>query len=130
MPLYTFTSQVSTLDDEQKALLAQRLTDLHVELAGVPSDWVHVVFHDYSRGSGFTAGKAAPTVALVVTIRKGRSDEYKRTFLHRLWDVVQQATNVPDDQLVLGLEELAASQAMEMGRIMPDVSTVSHEQGA
>jgi hypothetical protein len=28
---------------------------------------------------------------------------------------------VPDDQIVLGIQEVPASQAMEMGVIMPDV---------
>lgn len=60
----------------------------------------------------------------------GRSEEYKKTFLRRLWDIVQQATNAPDDRLVLGITELAASQAMEMGRVMPDVSAGASEQDA
>jgi hypothetical protein len=35
--------------------------------------------------------------------------------------LVQNATSAPDDQIVLGIQELPPSQAMEMGQIMPDV---------
>ena len=54
-------------------------------------------------------------------IRTGRSPEYKRTLLQRLWELLQQATDAPDDQIVIGVQEVPASQAMELGKIMPDV---------
>ena len=122
MPLYTVTTQTGVLSNEAKANLAGQLTDLHSELAGVPRNWVHVVFHDYAVGSGFTAGEPAATAALTLLIRTGRSAEYKRGLLKRLWELVQNATGAADDQIVVGIQELAASQAMEMGQVMPDVS--------
>jgi phenylpyruvate tautomerase PptA (4-oxalocrotonate tautomerase family) len=121
MPLYTVTTQTGVLSNEAKANLAGQLTDLHSELAGVPRNWVHVVFHDYAVGSGFTAGEPAATVALTLLIRTGRSAEYKRGLLKRLWELVQNATGAADDQIVVGIQELPASQAMEMGQVMPDV---------
>ena len=81
---------------------------------------VHIVFQDYAVGSGFTAGKRAATASLTVLIRAGRSPEYKRGMLKQLWDLLQQATGAPDDQIVIGIQEVPASQAMEMGQIMPD----------
>jgi hypothetical protein len=42
--------------------------------------------------------------------------------LERLWALLQQATHAPDDQIVIGVQEVAPSQAMEMGKIMPEVS--------
>jgi hypothetical protein len=41
--------------------------------------------------------------------------------LKRLWELVQNATGAPDDQIVLGIQEVPSSQAMEMGQIMRDV---------
>lgn len=123
MPRYTITVEAGTLSDEAKARLAAGITDLHVEMSGVPAEWVHVVFHDYPRGSGFTAGKVVSAVGLTLLIRTGRSDEYKRTLLQRLWNLLQPATGAPDDQIVIGIQEVPASQAMEMGQIMPDVAS-------
>jgi phenylpyruvate tautomerase PptA (4-oxalocrotonate tautomerase family) len=121
MPLYTLTTQVGVLSNEGRAELAAQLTDLHSEYAGVPKNWVHVVFQDYAVGSGFTAGKPAATAALTLLIRSGRSADYKRELLRRLWALFQSATGAPDDQIVIGIQEVAPSQAMEMAQIMPDV---------
>jgi len=123
MPLYTVTTQAGVLAGEAKANLAAKVTTLHSDYAGVPKNWVHVVFHDYAPGSGFTAGEPAATAALTLLIRTGRSPEYKRGLLQRLWDLLQDATGAADDQIVIGIQEVPASQAMEMVQIMPDVAS-------
>ena len=83
---------------------------------------MHIVFQDYAPGNGFTAGEVAATVALTLLMRTGRSPDYKRGMLTRLWELLQAATGAPDDQIVIGIQEVPASQAMEMGKIMPDVA--------
>jgi len=122
MPLYTVTTQAGVLSSEAKAKLAGEMTTLHSEYSGVPKNWVHVVFQEYAPGNGFTAGQPAVTAALTLLIRTGRSPDYKRRLLKRLWELLQDATGAPDDQIVLGIEEVPPSQAMEMGQIMPDVA--------
>ena len=122
MPLYTVTTQAGQLRDDVRAKLASELTALHSEYAGVPKNWVHIIFLEFAQGSGFTAGEPAAAVSLTLLIRTGRSSEYKKELLTRLWRLVQVATNAPDDQIVLGIQEVPASQAMEMGVIMPDVT--------
>jgi phenylpyruvate tautomerase PptA (4-oxalocrotonate tautomerase family) len=125
MPLYTVITQAGVLTGKAKAKCAGELTAFHTEYTGVPKNWVHVVFQDYAPGSGFTAGEAAATASLTLLIRTGRSPEYKRDLLKRLWEMIQNATGAPDNQIVLGIQEVPPSQAMEMGQIMPDVG----EQG-
>ena len=122
MPLYTITTQAGVLGDKGKAVLAAQLTETHCRFSGVPKNWVHIVFHEYPAGNGFTAGKPAATVGLTLLIRTGRSPEYKRELLTNLWRLLQDATGAPDDQIVIGIQEVPASQAMEMGKIMPDVA--------
>jgi phenylpyruvate tautomerase PptA (4-oxalocrotonate tautomerase family) len=123
MPLYTITTQAGVLDGAAKAELADKLTAFHGEYAGVPADWVHVVFHEYPIGNGFTAGRSSPTAALTLLIRAGRSSDYKREMLKNLWSLMQAATGAPNAELVLGIQEVPSSQAMEMGKIMPDLRT-------
>jgi phenylpyruvate tautomerase PptA (4-oxalocrotonate tautomerase family) len=122
MPLYTVTTQAGVLSGKTKVKLAGEMTALHSEYSGVPKNWVHIVFREYAPGNGFTAGEAAATAALTLLIRTGRSPEYKRGLLKRLWELFQDATGAPDDQIVLGIQEVPPSQAMEMGQIMPDVA--------
>jgi phenylpyruvate tautomerase PptA (4-oxalocrotonate tautomerase family) len=123
MPLYTITTQAGVLDNAAKAELAERVTAFHAEYAALPKNWVHIVFHEYPAGCGFTAGKRSATAALTLLIRTGRSADYKREMLKRLWSLVQAATGAPDEEIVLGIQEVPASQAMEMGQIMPDVTS-------
>ena len=123
MPLYTITAQAGVLDGPAKSDLAEKLTAFHTEYAGVPKNWVHIVFQEYPIGSGFTAGRPSPTAALTLLIRTGRSADYKREMLKRLWAMVQAATGAPDEEIVLGIQEVPSSQAMEMGQVMPDIAS-------
>ena len=113
---------VSSPNGEAKATLAGELTAYHSEYSGVPKNWVHIVFQEYVSGNGFTAGEVAATAALTLLIRTGRSPEYRRALLKRLWELLQDATGAPDDQIVLGIQEVPPSQAMEMAKILPDVA--------
>jgi hypothetical protein len=42
--------------------------------------------------------------------------------LARLWPLLQNATGAANDQIVIGIQEVPPSQAMEMGQIMPEVA--------
>jgi phenylpyruvate tautomerase PptA (4-oxalocrotonate tautomerase family) len=121
MPLYTVTTQAGVLGGEAKTRLADELATFHADYSGVPKTWVQVVFQDYAPGSGFTAGKPSAVAALILQIRTGRSSEYKRGLVQRLWELLQHATGAPDNQIVIGVNEVPPSQAMEMGKIMPEV---------
>jgi phenylpyruvate tautomerase PptA (4-oxalocrotonate tautomerase family) len=120
MPLYTVATQIGVLSAGAKAKLAAEVTTSHSEYSGVPKNWVHIVFQDYPPGSGFTAGQSPSTTALTLLIRSGRSVEYKRGLVMRLWELPQSATGAADDQIVIGIHEVPPSQAMEMGQIMPE----------
>jgi phenylpyruvate tautomerase PptA (4-oxalocrotonate tautomerase family) len=121
MPLYTVSTQGGLLTGDAKTALAEELTTFHCAYSGVPPNWVHVIFQEYAPGNGYTAGKPAAAVALTLLIRTGRSVEYKRGLIKRLWQLLQGATRAPDDQIVIGIHEVPPSQAMEMGQIMPEV---------
>jgi phenylpyruvate tautomerase PptA (4-oxalocrotonate tautomerase family) len=122
MPLYTVMTQSGILSGEARSKFAEELTAFHSDYSGVPKNWVHIVFQDFAPGYGFSAGKAAAAAALTLVIRNGRSAEYKRGLIQRLWELLQRATRAPDDQIVIGIQEVPASQAMEMGKLMPEVA--------
>ena len=121
MPLYTVTTQAGVLDSIAKSQLAEELSTFHADYSGVPKDWVQVVFQEYQPGCGFTAGKPAAVTTLILQIRTGRAVEYKRGLVQRLWELLQRATGAADNQMVIGVNEVPPSQAMEMGKIMPEV---------
>src|ERR1700679_678698 len=123
MPLYTVSTQSGVLTGEAKGALAEELTAFHCAYSGVPRPWVHVIFQEYAPGNGYTAGKAAAAAALTLLIRTGRSGEYKRGLIKRLWQRLKSSARAPDDQIVIVIHEVPPSQAMEMGQLMPEVES-------
>jgi phenylpyruvate tautomerase PptA (4-oxalocrotonate tautomerase family) len=121
MPLYTSITQGS-LSDDTKARIAEELTRIHCGVMKVPTNFVHVIFLSYPKGSGYSAGKEAPAASLNCVLRGGHTAEEKTDLLKQLWSMFQNLTGAPTDQLAISLQEIPASNAMEMGQIMQAVS--------
>jgi len=124
MPLYTAITQEGTVSVETKAKLAEEITRIHTTVMKMPKNFVRVVFLCYPKGSGFTGGEEAPTAALNCVLRSGHTPEEKTDMLRQLWTMFQGLAGIATDQLVLSLQEIPSSNAMEMGQIM---QAVGHE---
>ena len=123
MPLYTAITQES-IPDVMKAKIAGEITRIHTTVMKVPKNFVRVIFLSYSKGSGYTGGEVAPTASLNCVLRSGHTVEEKTDLLRQLWSMFQGLTGVATEQLAISLQELPASNAMEMGQVM---QAVSHE---
>jgi len=124
MPLYTAIAQEGTVSAETKAKIAEEITRIHTTVMKVPENFVRVVFLSYPKGSGFTGGEQAPTASLNCVLRSGHTPKEKTDMLQQLWTMFQGLTGIATDQLVLSLQEIPSSNAMEMGQIM---QAVGHE---
>jgi len=120
VPLYTAITQ-DPIPDETKARIAEEITRIHAEVMKVPRNFVHVIFLDYPKGSGYSSGREAPTASLNCILRSGHTADEKTDLLTQLWSMFQGRTGVATDQLAISLYEIPASNAMEMGQIMPAV---------
>jgi phenylpyruvate tautomerase PptA (4-oxalocrotonate tautomerase family) len=121
MPLYTAISQDGSVSDETRARFAEEITRIHAAVMKVPRTFVRVVFLSYPRGSGYSAGKEAPTAALNCVLRSGHTVEEKTDLLKQLWSMFQSLTGLATDQIAISLQEVPSSNAMEMGQIMQAV---------
>src|ERR1700733_9592355 len=124
MPLYTAITEDGHLSDETKARIAMEITRIHTEVMKVPKNFVHVVFLSYPKGAGYSSGENAPTAALNCTLRVGHTAEEKTDMLQQLWVIFQSQAGIATDQLAISLQEIPATNAMELGKIM---QTVGHE---
>ena len=124
MPLYTAISQDGSVSDGTKARIAEEITRIHATVMKVPRTFVRVVFLNYPKGSGYSAGKEAPTAALNCVLRSGHTVEEKTDLLKQLWAMFQSLTGLATDQIAISLQEVPSSNAMEMGQIM---QAVGHE---
>ena len=121
MPLYTAITEDGFVSDEKKAKIAKEITRIHATVMKVPNNFVRVVFLSYPKGSGFAAGEKASTAALNCVLRSDHTDADKTEMLKQLWSMFQDLTGIPTDQLAISLQEVASSNAMEMGQIMQAV---------
>ena len=124
MPLYIAIVQDDTVSAETKAKIAEEITRIHATMMKVPKSFVRVIFLSYTNGSGFTGGEQGPTASLNCVMRSGHTLEDKTDMLQQLWTTFQGLTGIATDQLVLSLQEIPSSNAMEMGQIM---RTVGHD---
>jgi phenylpyruvate tautomerase PptA (4-oxalocrotonate tautomerase family) len=121
MPLYTVVAENGSISDAKRRRIAMEITRIHTEVMKVPKSYVHVVFLTYARGCGYTAGVKSPTVFVICILRFGHTVDDKRDMLQQLWAMFQQTAGLATEQLAISLQEIAASNAMELGKIMPDV---------
>ena len=118
MPLYTAITQDGTISNEDKAKIADEITQIHCLVMKVPKHFVRVIFLSYPKGSGYTGGAEEGTAALNCVLRAGHTAEEKTDLLRLLWEKFQTLTGLATDQLALSLHEIPSTNAMEMGTIM------------
>ena len=121
MPLYKIATQEGSLSSEAKAGLAREITDFHCQMTGLDKAFVKIVFDTFPAGDGFVGGEAGAAVILTVLIRAGRSTDHKQNMLRQLWSRLQRASGASDAEMLVAIEEAPASNAMEMGLIMPEL---------
>ena len=119
MPLYTAIAQ-DPIPDQTKAKIAEELTRIHSAVMKVPRSFVHVIFLSYPKGSGYTEGKEGAAASLNCVIRSGHTNEEKADLLKQLWSTFQSLSGVATEHLAISLQEIPASNAMEMGQIMQE----------
>jgi phenylpyruvate tautomerase PptA (4-oxalocrotonate tautomerase family) len=122
MPLYTVMTQDGLLSAKQRDAIAAELVRIHTTAMGVPADFVHSIFPTYPRDHAYVAANRSPVASILAVIRAGHTSEEKTRLVQSLWKMFQRETRVSDRDLSVALEEVPASQAMENGVIMPDVT--------
>jgi phenylpyruvate tautomerase PptA (4-oxalocrotonate tautomerase family) len=121
MPLYTITTPEGMLSPEAKAALAAEISAFHSQMSGLDPAYAKILFHSFAPGDGFIGGEAGPAVTLTVKVRAGRPADYRQKLLFGLRSRLQHATGASDVQMLLALEETPASNAIEMGVLMPEI---------
>ena len=121
MPLYRMTTPEGLLSTEAKATLAAEITEFHSQMSGLDKAYTKIVFDNFSPGDGFVGGEAGPAVLLTVKVREGRPADYRNKLLFGLNSRLQHATGAEDVGMLLALEEMPASDAIEMGELMPEI---------
>ena len=106
MPIYTCTTNESTLSAQTKKALAGEFGTIHSAINHVPSTYVNVVFHELPADSVYTDGVPASPVLVSGWIREG----------HPKAETTRLATEI--GAAVTGVSP--ASFAVEGGSVLPE----------
>jgi phenylpyruvate tautomerase PptA (4-oxalocrotonate tautomerase family) len=121
MPLYTVMTQEGLLSAGQRDVIAAELVRIHTTAMGVPANYVHSIFPTYPRSHAYVAADRAAVASIVGVIRAGHTPDEKSGLIRALWKMFQDKTGASAHELSVALQEVAPSQAMENGVIMPEV---------
>ena len=120
MPIYTCTSNDSTLSGDTKKALAGEIATIHSEINHVPSTYVNVVFHELPADSVYTDGVPASPVLVSGWIREGHPKAETTRLATEVAAAVTRVTGVPAERVLVVFETSPASFAVEGGRVLPE----------
>lgn len=120
MPIYTCTTNESTLSAQSKKALAGEIAKIHSEINHVPSTYVNVVFHELPADSVYTDGAPASPVLVSGWIREGHPKAETTRLATEISAAVTRVTGVPAKRILVVFETSPASFAVEGGRVLPE----------
>jgi phenylpyruvate tautomerase PptA (4-oxalocrotonate tautomerase family) len=121
MPTYTVTTANLALSAQQKSRLAAAITTVHHLHTGAPSYLAQVIFTELPVQNHFIGGKpnAISHVYVHGLIRAGRAQDVKQALIKDLLAQTQQITGVGSEEIWAYLQDIAAGQMAEFGRLLP-----------
>jgi len=128
MPLYECATTAGTLTDQQRAEIADGITNAHVEITGAPFEFVHVTFPELPEQRTFTASKPSEPIFIRGNIRAGRSDDIRHTLMRRIYDIVTTATDIEPTKLLIAVADFPPHWAMEAGMILPATTPEAEQE--
>ena len=120
MPTYVCSIRPGLLDDEAKAALAKAITRIHSEATGAPTFFVQVVIDENPGRTRFLNGNPAEDhVWIRAEIRAGRPEAVREGLAVALTKAAAKIAGVPDTDVWVYLCNLAPTDMVEYGRVLP-----------
>jgi phenylpyruvate tautomerase PptA (4-oxalocrotonate tautomerase family) len=119
MPIYQCFIPAATMSDQTRAAAAEAITEAHCAVTSAPRGFVRVIFVEYSANAYFTAGRPDNGSVILGNIRAGRDRATRAELLDRLAHAWTSTTGQDIRTVVLGLNDIDPTSAMEAGLIMP-----------
>jgi phenylpyruvate tautomerase PptA (4-oxalocrotonate tautomerase family) len=120
VPIYSCTTNQSTLSADTKKALAGEIATIHSEINHVPSTYVNVVFHELPADSVYTDGVPASPVLISGWIREGHPKTEVTHLATEIASAVTGIAGVPAERILVVFVSSPASFAVEGGRVLPE----------
>jgi phenylpyruvate tautomerase PptA (4-oxalocrotonate tautomerase family) len=121
MPSYTVYAAAGALSSAQRAELAESITALHSEHTGAPRSFVQTIFLTVPADAYFIGAEPADPRCVWVYghIRQGRAETVRTAMAEDMATAVQRVAGVPRQFVWVYLNELARTDMIEFGSVLP-----------
>jgi phenylpyruvate tautomerase PptA (4-oxalocrotonate tautomerase family) len=119
MPVYTVTTEMGRLDEDQRERLAKGITAIHGEETGAPEPLIHVVFNAYPPGVAWSSNRPGSPNIINASVRAGRSQEVRVRMMERMSALFCDVTGISERDVLVALFDFAPHWAMEAGMVLP-----------
>jgi phenylpyruvate tautomerase PptA (4-oxalocrotonate tautomerase family) len=120
MPTYVCSLAKGSVDDRQKAAIAEALSRIHSEETGAPPYFVQVVIDEKEPTDRFLGGeRVSSQIWIRGDIRAGRTESQRKAMMLRMMREVAQITGVEEDDIWVYLCNLAPTDMVEYGHVLP-----------
>lgn len=119
MPVYSVTTEMGRLDEEQKKTIAAGITAIHGEETGAPEPLIHVIFLGYPKGAAWSSGSPGAPNIVNASIRAGRPESVRQTMLARINTLMCEVMGIQARDLLVALFDFPPHWATEGGMILP-----------
>lgn len=118
--MFLYKIVLNQLIQLQPVFPAATITKIHASITGAPTSFVHVVFHDLPATDMFTDSRPSNSLLIQGLIRAGRADTDKVRLAKEISASSSHITRIPQERILVIIEEVPARFAVEDGRIMPE----------
>jgi phenylpyruvate tautomerase PptA (4-oxalocrotonate tautomerase family) len=125
MPIYQCYSPQRLLTKSARDEIAGEITRVHCETTGERPSFVNVLFRDIPEGTSFNAGRPSTRSFVMGEIRQGHDVQTRHALLRDLSQMWTRLTGQSEAELIVGLKETPAENAIQAGLIFAEPS---HEQ--
>lgn len=120
MPTYVCSLAAGSVDDRQKAAIAEAITKIHNEETGAPRFFVQVVIEEKMPTDRFLGGSpASEQIWIRGDIRAGRTEMQRNSMMLRIMREVAQITGAKEEGIWVYLCNLAPTDMVEYGHVLP-----------
>jgi phenylpyruvate tautomerase PptA (4-oxalocrotonate tautomerase family) len=120
MPTYVCSVAKNSVNDGQKAAIAEAISRVHSEETGAPSFFVQVVIEEKEPSDRFLGGSCETRHVWVRgDIRAGRTAVQRSAIMLRIMKEVAKITKVKEQDVWVYLNNLLPTDMVEYGHVLP-----------
>jgi len=120
MPTYVCSVPENSVDDRQKAAIAEAISRIHSEETGAPNFFCQIVMEEKKPTDRFLGpSRASSQIWIRGDIRGGRTEAQRTRIMLRMVEEVSRITGVKGQDVWVYLCNLSPTDMVEYGHVLP-----------